>query len=148
MYTVKQVAQKLDISAETIRYYTRLGIINPRRDARNGYRYYSNRHIYLIEFVIKAKHYGLTIHEIRDILDKSQQGETPCPLVREMVNNRYQETREKIQELLALGSRLALALMEWDSTDDHIPTDELICPLIEKGLGHEEQKEDKDCCID
>ncbi len=134
MYTVKQASKKLGISAETIRYYTRLGIIEPRRDSVNGYRYYSERDIYLIEFVRKAKEYGLTIHEIHEILKRSHQGESPCPIVKEMVKKRHQETREKIQELLNLEKRLALALTQWESTEDHTPTEDMICPLIEKGL--------------
>jgi len=148
MYTVKQVSEKVGTSAETIRYYTRIGIIHPRKDTNNGYRYYSERDIYLIEFVRKAKQYGLTIHEVREILTRSHQGESPCPLVRDMVRNRYHEVREKIQELLALESKLALAVMEWESTDDHIPTEELICPLIEKGLGAREIPETELCCVD
>ena len=43
MRTVKQVSEKIGISTETIRYYTRLGIIVPERDPVNGYRYYSDR---------------------------------------------------------------------------------------------------------
>ena len=51
-----------------------------------------------------------------------------------MVTNRYRETREKIRELRSLESRLALALMEWESIDTSILTEDMICPLIEEGL--------------
>ena len=153
MYTVKQVAKKLNVSTETIRYYTRLGIINPDRDSGNGYRYYSDKDIHLIKFVRKAKEYGLTIHEIREILNRSQRGESPCPIVRTMVKNRLQETRDKIRQLLLLEKLLSHATLEWELKHDHIPTEEMICPLIEKGLSttdckpnsvHCEELEDND----
>ena len=134
MHTVKQVSEKIGTTTETIRYYTRLGIIMPERDPINGYRYYSDRDIYLVRFVRKAKTYGLTIQEIREIIDKSHRGESPCTLVKEMVTNRYRETREKIRELRTLESRLALALMEWGTIDISTPTEDMICPLIEKEL--------------
>ncbi len=134
MHTVKQVSEKIGTTTETIRYYTRLGIIMPERDPINGYRYYSDRDIYLVRFVRKAKTYGLTIQEIRKIIEKSHRGESPCPLVKEMVTSRYRETREKIRELRTLESRLALALMEWGTIDISTPTEDMICPLIEKEL--------------
>lgn len=145
MYTVKQVAKKLDVSTETIRYYTRLGIINPSRDSGNGYRYYSDKDIHLIKFVRKAKEYGLTIHEISEILDRSQKGESPCPIVKSMVKNRLQETRYKIRELLELEKRLSHAVLEWELKHDHIPTEEMICPLIEKGLSTTPYEVDTAC---
>lgn len=137
MYTVKQVAEKLEVSAETIRYYTRLGIVEPRRDPQNKYRYYSERDIYVIEFIRKAKYYGLTIHEIREVLERSHKGESPCPIVRELVTNRCQEIRKKIAELQALESRLKYALLEWEAIDDHLPNEYLICPLIENSFEYE-----------
>ncbi len=146
MYTVKQVAKQLDVSTETIRYYTRIGIIEPDRNPENSYRYYSNKDIYLIEFVRKAKTYGLTIHEIQEIIDKSYSGESLCPLVKKMVAHRHKETRDKIKELAALEKRLEIALSKWESKDDHIPTEEMLCPLIETELDHDSSPTESSCC--
>jgi len=131
MYTVKQIADRLDVTAETIRYYSRLGIIEPRRDPENGYRYYSENDIRVINFIRKAKHYGLTINEISEIIKKSTNGESPCELVYEMVTNHYKETREKIKNLEDLESRLEKALLNWSKIDDNKIELDLICPLIE-----------------
>lgn len=132
MYTVKQIADHLDVTTETIRYYSRLGIIEPRRDPDNGYRYYSDKDVRIINFIRKAKHFGLTINEISAIIKKSTNGESPCQLVCEMVTNHYIETREKIKELEDLESRLAQALLNWTTADDEKESESsLICPLIE-----------------
>ncbi len=131
MYTVKQAAEQIGISSESIRYYTREGFVEPRRDSNNGYRYYSNEDIRLIAFIRKAKTYGLTIHEIRDILDKSNVGESPCELVKEMVKNRCKEVREKIIDLQSLEKRIQKALKEWELKGEQVIPDDIICPLIE-----------------
>ena len=131
MYTVKQIADRLDVTADTVRYYTRLKIIEPMRDPDNGYRYYSENDIRVINFILKAKHYGLTINEISEIIKKSSSGESPCELVYEMVTNHYKETREKIKDLEDLESRLAKALLNWAKIEDTENDLDLICPLIE-----------------
>ncbi len=131
MYTVKQTADHLNVTSETIRYYSRLGIVEPRRDPDNGYRYFSDSDVRKIDFILKAKHYGLTINEISIIIDKSAKGESPCQLVIEMVTNHYKETREKIKELKELESRLSQTLLDWTEFKEEESDSNLICPLIE-----------------
>jgi len=131
MYTVKQIADQLNVTTDTIRYYSRLGIIEPHRDPENGYRYYSNNDIRIINFILKAKNYGLTINEITTIINKSLKGESPCELVIEMVTNHYTETRNKIKELQDLENRLRQALLNWSVADEIEAEMDIICPLIE-----------------
>ncbi|VAW92983.1 hypothetical protein MNBD_GAMMA23-810 [hydrothermal vent metagenome] len=131
MYTVKQIADHLNVTSETIRYYSRLGIVEPQRDPDNGYRYFSDNDVRKINFILKAKHYGLTINEISTILKKSVKGESPCQLVIEMVTNHFKETREKIKELKELEARLSQTLLDWTDFKEEESDLDLICPLIE-----------------
>ncbi len=41
MTSVTAVARRFKVSADTIRHYTKLGLLAPERDAANGYRRYS-----------------------------------------------------------------------------------------------------------
>ncbi len=132
MYTVKQIADHLNVTAETIRYYSRLGIVEPQRNPDNGYRYFSDNDIRKINFILKAKRYGLTINEISTILNKSAKGESPCQLVVEMVTNHYTETRNKIKELQELESRLGQALLDWTEISEDNSDSNTICSLIEQ----------------
>lgn len=132
MYTVKQIADQLSVTTETIRYYSRLGIIEPRRDPNNGYRYYSNNDISTINFILKAKSYGLTISEIDKIITQASKGEAPCEMVVKSVTNHYIETRNKIKELKALETRQAQALLDWTNAQQPADEDSSICALIEK----------------
>jgi len=131
MYTVKQTADQLNVTAETIRYYSRLGIVEPQRDPENGYRYYTDNDIRKINFILKAKHYCLTINEIGVILNKSSKGESPCRLVIDMVTNHHTKIRKKIKELQELEGRLTQALLDWTVSEELESDLSLICPLIE-----------------
>jgi len=131
MYTVKQIASKLSVTTDAVRYYTRLGIVSPRRDADNGYRYYSNNDARIINFVRKAKYYGLTLNEIIEIINTSLKGDSPCKRVYEMVENHHKETCKKIIELQEFEKRLKNSLLSWEMEDENEYKDDLICPLIE-----------------
>ena len=132
MYTVKQIASKLSVTTDAVRYYTRIGIVSPRRDPENGYRYYSNNDARIINFIQKAKHYGLTLNEIVEIINTSLKGDSPCKRVCEMVENHHQETRKKIVELQEFEKRLKNALFNWKTENVNEYEEDLICPLIEK----------------
>ena len=43
MKTVTEIARRFNISADTIRHYTKLGLLSPDRDKANGYRRYGRR---------------------------------------------------------------------------------------------------------
>jgi len=131
MYTVKQIASKLSVTTDAVRYYTRLGIVSPRRDAENGYRYYSNNDARIINFVRKAKYYGLTLNEIIEIINTSLKGDSPCKRVYEMVEKHHKETCEKIIELQGFEKLLKNSLLNWEMEDENEYEEDVICPLIE-----------------
>lgn len=67
-YTIGELAKILGITAETIRYYERKGIIAPIYDQETGYRYYTTWDLHML---IRARCYlgfGLSIEETAGIL--------------------------------------------------------------------------------
>ena len=67
-YTIGELAKILGITAETIRYYERKGIIAPIHDQESGYRYYTTWDLHML---IRARCYlgfGLSIEETGGIL--------------------------------------------------------------------------------
>ena len=41
-YNIGKLAETFGLAPQTIHYYEKIGIINPRRDEKNGYRIYSD----------------------------------------------------------------------------------------------------------
>lgn len=106
---VSEIAKRAGVTAETVRYYTRSGLLTPKLQGQNGYRYYSNDDLHRLMFVRKAKFLGFELSEITEILNMSKSGNSPCPRVREILEERIQDTRKKLEELNALQESLEYA---------------------------------------
>lgn len=49
-----------------------------------------------LRFLLSAKRLGLSLKDIRVILDMAQFGDTPCPLVRKLIDQRLEAIREEM----------------------------------------------------
>ena len=99
MMTASVLAKRADVPLFTVRYYTRIGLLKPSRDLRNGYKIYRPGDKDRLRFITSAKNLGFTLNEIEEILDHATEGDSPCPMVREIVQRRIEENKAKIQEL-------------------------------------------------
>lgn len=94
MKTVTEIARRFNVSADTIRHYTKLGLLSPERDTNNGYRRYGAQQDRRLRFLLSAKRLGFSLKDIRAILDMAASGDAPCPLVRELIDQRLKAIRE------------------------------------------------------
>ena len=138
---VNELASNLGFTPETIRFYSRKGLLRPARCPTNGYREYSPRDQSRLRFILSARHLGFSLKDITRILDEADKGETPCPLVREIVDRRLGEMEKRFQDMALLMSRMRKASQEWEDTPDGAPNGHTICHLIEnfceQGVGYE-----------
>ncbi len=63
---IGQLAKKVGVSSDTVRFYERLGLVQARR-RDNGYRDYGDEAAALLQFVKLAQELGFTLAEIRGI---------------------------------------------------------------------------------
>ena len=131
MFTASVLAKRTNTPIYTIRHYTRIGLLKPSRDLRNGYKIYRQTDKDRLKFINSAKELGFTLAEIEEILDHAVQGDSPCPMVRDIVEHRVKQNKEKIRQLKKLQSRLENALTLWRSMKNENPTGSSVCHLIE-----------------
>ncbi len=131
MLTVNQLAKSSGVPAHVARYYLRIGLIQPAGQRENGYRVFAARDVALLRFVRMAKQLGYTLNEIGRIISHAEHGESPCPDVREIIRNRIQENRQKIDDMIKLQERMEHAVATWDEMPDGMPDGDSICHLIE-----------------
>ena len=129
--TASVLAKRTNIPIFTIRYYTRIGLLKPSRDLRNGYKVYKPTDKERLKFIESAKNLGFSLSEIEEILDHAVHGDSPCPMVREIVEKRVKENKEKIRELKKLQTRLESAVDMWKTMKNADPTGTSVCHLIE-----------------
>lgn len=128
---VTELARAAGVGSEVVRYYTRIGLLKPRRQRNNGYRLYEEQDVIKLRFVRKAKALGYTLKEVKTILNHAEQGESPCPLVRKIIEKRIEENRKELENAIALQKRMEDATKEWEKLPDGVPNSDSICHLIE-----------------
>lgn len=131
MLTVSELANQSGVTPHAVRYYTQRGLLNPDRDPDNGYHLYNPSEINWLRFVRQAKKLGYTLKEIKEIMHDADQGESPCPRVREILQKRIVENRQQLEELMRLQTRMEQALQEWKTKPDGVPDGHSVCHLIE-----------------
>jgi MerR family transcriptional regulator, Zn(II)-responsive regulator of zntA len=129
--TAAVLAKKADVPLFTVRYYTRIGLLRPSRNLRNGYKIYRSSDRDRLRFIAAAKELGFTLAEIEEILDHAADGDSPCPMVRDIVEKRIDENRKKIREMKRLQKRLESAADMWKTMENSEPDGHSVCRLIE-----------------
>jgi MerR family transcriptional regulator, Zn(II)-responsive regulator of zntA len=131
MMTASDLAKRTNLPIYTVRHYTRIGLLKPSRNLKNGYRLYKPSDKERLKFISAAKELGFTLSEIEEILDHAVHRDSPCPMVREIVEKRVKENKEKIRELRRLQGRLEKAVDMWKSMKNSNPDGHSVCRLIE-----------------
>ena len=128
---VNELATRTGVTSDTVRYYTRIGLLTPSKNAENGYKNYNTADEKRLLFIIKSRHLGFSIVEIQEVVNMSTSGNSPCCRVREIVKKKLYEAEQEIKELQQLHQRMKLAADTWEDMPDGEPTGDSVCSLIE-----------------
>jgi len=80
-HTVGAAAKAVGVSAKAIRIWEAKGLLPPTGRTEAGYRVFSDDDIEILRFICRSKTLGLTLPEIKSILDLHRQGTAPCEQV-------------------------------------------------------------------
>lgn len=69
MKSIKEAEALTGISRQNIRYYEKMGLLNPKRDAGNGYRKYDEEDIERLKAILLFRKLDMPLEEIRKLLD-------------------------------------------------------------------------------
>jgi DNA-binding transcriptional MerR regulator len=140
MLTVKQLALECGAQAHVVRYYVRIGLIEPAAQQENGYRLFAAKDVQRLRFIRMAKHLGFTLNEIKQITRHADMGESPCDDVRKIIQHRIRENRNRIEEMSKLQTRMEEALQEWSQMPNGAPNGDSVCHLIETVEGGDDER--------
>ena len=96
------------VPAKTLRYYEDIGLISPAGRTDSGYRLYGWRELEQIEFIRQAKLMGLTLEQIRGLVEVAEEG-IPSGVLRhldELLEQKLEETERRLEELRAFRESL------------------------------------------
>lgn len=106
-YSISQVTEHSGFPASTLRFYEKVGLVQPARTSA-GYRSYDDGHIELLAFIGRAKGLGLSLDEISDLLpllDDARCGPVQSRL-RDLIDVKISEAQERVAELIAFTAEL------------------------------------------
>ncbi len=130
--TIGRVAKATGLGVETIRYYEREKLILPPARSDSGYRHYDESAIERIEFIIRAKALGFTLHEIKELLNLHDDPDTTCADFKARAEQKISQIQQKINALQEMRENLSQVTeaCPGDSRDAHDN-----CPIL-NSLSH------------
>ena len=98
---IGEVARLVGVPSKTLRYYEDLGLLSPAGRTSSGYRLYGWRELEQIEFIRRAKLMGLTLEQIRGLVEVAEEG-MPSRVLRhldELLDRKLEENERRLEEL-------------------------------------------------
>ena len=130
MLTIGNVARRIGVRPSALRYYEAQGILRPAARRPNGYRIYSDDAVKALSFVKRVQSLGITLKEIKPLLNLASQDQRPCSHVKRLARKHVREVDDKIRELRALRNELRSLLRRKAER----PHGNEICPIIQRDL--------------
>jgi DNA-binding transcriptional MerR regulator len=79
LYKIGSVAAFSSLSVKTVRYYEEMGLLSPAVErSPAGYRLFGQAVFNRLAFIKRSQALGLSLQEIKDILQVRDRGELPC----------------------------------------------------------------------
>jgi len=105
-FSIGQASSEVGVSAKAIRLWEAKGLIPPAKRTSSRYRKFSEADLSSMRFICQAKHLGLTLDDIKRILETRQAGAEPCDEVWELIDRRIADIDCTIAELSRLRATL------------------------------------------
>jgi DNA-binding transcriptional MerR regulator len=96
--TISATAEAAGISAHTLRYYERAGLIDPVERATSGHRRYAEEDLARIRFIGYLRRTGMPISRIREYFDLVREGESTEPERLELLLRHREDVLTQLEE--------------------------------------------------
>lgn len=126
---ISEFAAEFQLNPRTLRYYEDIGLLPPAQRTSAGYRHYDDRDRVRLRFIAHAKAVGLTLEDIKSILEVHERGNQPCTHVAGLVADKLVAVERQLLALTALREEL-LALREAAQHPGNYSGE--VCRLIER----------------
>jgi len=98
LYSIQQITDITGLTAHTLRYYEKIGLIHDiYRDAK-GYRQYTETDLLWLDFLMRLRETGMPIQAMKTFADLRSEGETTVSLRKELLEQHYQSVQSQIRQ--------------------------------------------------
>lgn len=104
---IGEVAEASGTTTKTLRFYEKVGLLPAPERTANGYRDYAPEILARLDFIRRSRTAGLTLAQIREVLDIRDAGVAPCQHVQALLETRVGDVDRQIADLQALRQTVA-----------------------------------------
>ena len=112
--TIKEVSEKFKISQDTLRYYERIGLIQPVSRTASGIRNYQESDLGWVENAVCMRNAGVPIEALIEYVKLYQMGDTTFEARRQLLQEQYDVLQEQKEQIEATMKRLAYKVSRYE----------------------------------
>ena len=113
--TIADVAKTYEISADTLRYYERVGLLPPVNRTQGGIRDYTEEDCRWVEFIKCMRGAGLSVEALSEYVMLAQQGEATLGQRKQILIGQRERLVRHIEELKKSLERLDFKISNYET---------------------------------
>jgi MerR family transcriptional regulator, copper efflux regulator len=113
-FTIGEAAARAGVTADTIRYYERIGLLPKAPRSASGYRRYSDASVARIVLVRNAARFGFGLKQLAGFLRARESGTPPCRAVKASAERLLEEIDRQIATLTEARASIAATVSDWE----------------------------------
>lgn len=126
-YFVGQLAKRVGINTEAIRYYERIHLLPRPVRKESGYRIYGETDLKRLLFIKRAKELGFTLKEVKELLELKVDSDAHCGDVKQLAERKLAAIEQKLKDLKRI--KMVLEKLIHQCVHEEISSD--ACPILE-----------------
>ncbi|MBW7572238.1 MerR family transcriptional regulator [Caproiciproducens faecalis] len=124
-YTIKQAAEKMNLTAHTLRYYEKEGLLPLVGRKDNGIRIFTDSDLEWLSVICCLKGTGMPIKQIKEYIDLSLEGDSTLEERRQIFIRQRESVLEQIQQLQKHLEKVNHKIEFYDCACAHLSKKEL-----------------------
>lgn len=120
--TIAEVAERTGLTAYTLRYYERIGLIAAVPRAPGGQRRYASADMDLLDFLLRLRETGMSIQGMQAFVRLRNQGDASVGERREMLEEHLAEVQARVAALQQSMQALSLKIKHYRAIETKRPS--------------------------
>lgn len=112
--TIAEVSKKVNLSADTLRYYERIGLIPEINRSKSGIRNYTERDLNRIEFVKCFRNSGVSIETLIEYMKLLKKGDSTIEDRKQLLISQREVIQKRLDEIQNAFERLNFKIYNYE----------------------------------
>ena len=134
MFKIGEVTKLTGLSADTLRYYEKFGLLPNISRNTSGIRLYDEKDVSRLNFIKRAQSMNFSLDEIKKLLTMREDPQGAKVSVQQLTADKLKDVEKQIKELTTLQNELTLLLNLCRGSEEG-------CPIIEDIDTHKASKD-------